>query len=53
MSLWRCTVYRKMKWTVEIEADNEEEAKDTADDYVRDFPPDDDWAYETTAVEIE
>ena len=52
MKLYTCTVVRKQSWTIEVAAENAEAAKDEADHIAWRRPPDDDWSYETTAVEM-
>ena len=52
MKKYQVTVKRMQVWKVdEIEAESEEEAKDKADRLVADWPPNDDYAYDTIARE--
>ena len=44
---YRVKVIRKREWTLEVEADNDEAARDTADQLALHEPCHDDYAYDT------
>jgi len=52
VSNYRCIVVRKQKWTFDVEAADEDEAKEKADMMAWHEEAHDDWAYETIAKEI-
>lgn len=46
-------VKRMQVWHCEVEAETEEEARDKADALVADWPPNDDYAYDTRVTPID
>jgi len=52
MPKYRVNVYRKQKWTFEVEAADKDSAKVVAEHLSDHEPAHDDWAYDTTADRI-
>ena len=50
---YQATIKRMYVWRCEIEANSKEEAKDKAYAMVQDWPPNDDYAYDTTVIEVD